>query len=135
MRTCYEGLMIFLLVLQSPSIDAQDIEEENERREELQKKVFAVEALSQTQLHTGLFISLFRTCHVHESLDKDLFQFFKEGPPEGFGNGKRVVVVGAGISGLAAADMLVDQGFDVTILEGSDRVGGRIVTYRFVKNY
>src|SRR4051794_37468511 len=38
----------------------------------------------------------------------------------------RVVVVGAGFAGLAAADALVARGFDVLVLEARDRVGGRV---------
>ncbi|NWI57805.1 OXLA oxidase, partial [Calyptomena viridis] len=41
-----------------------------------------------------------------------------------------VVVVGAGIGGLTAAKLLRDAGHEVTILETSGRVGGRILTYR-----
>jgi hypothetical protein len=41
-----------------------------------------------------------------------------------------VIVVGAGISGLVAAQLLKDEGHKVTILESSNRVGGRIQTYR-----
>jgi monoamine oxidase len=37
-----------------------------------------------------------------------------------------VIVIGAGAAGLAAAERLVASGCDVTILEASDRVGGRI---------
>jgi len=37
-----------------------------------------------------------------------------------------VVVVGAGLAGLTAADELVRAGRDVLVLEGRDRVGGRI---------
>ena len=39
-----------------------------------------------------------------------------------------VVVVGAGLAGLAAARYLTGRGIPVTVLEGSDAVGGRIRT-------
>ncbi|MDX2141770.1 MAG: NAD(P)/FAD-dependent oxidoreductase [Rhodospirillaceae bacterium] len=41
-----------------------------------------------------------------------------------------VVVVGAGLSGLNAAWILSDAGYDVAVLEGSQRVGGRAWTTR-----
>lgn len=37
----------------------------------------------------------------------------------------RIVVIGAGISGLVTSRMLVRAGVDVTVLEAADRVGGR----------
>ncbi|QIH10310.1 NAD(P)-binding protein [Pseudomonas sp. BIOMIG1BAC] len=43
---------------------------------------------------------------------------------------KTVLVIGAGISGLAAARMLHTAGYRVTVIEGRDRVGGRIWTNR-----
>ncbi len=39
-----------------------------------------------------------------------------------------VLVIGAGISGLAAAKNLSDQGYQVTVLEARDRIGGRVWT-------
>ena len=42
----------------------------------------------------------------------------------------RVIVVGAGMSGLAAARTLQDRGLLVIVLEGSDRIGGRVFTNR-----
>lgn len=49
---------------------------------------------------------------------------------ENFGAGKSVVVLGAGISGLVAAYELEQRGFDVTLLEARQRVGGRAWTVR-----
>ena len=37
-----------------------------------------------------------------------------------------VIIVGAGMSGLSAALVLQDQGIDVLVLEGKNRVGGRV---------
>src|SRR4051812_39624216 len=43
---------------------------------------------------------------------------------------RRVVVIGAGLSGLTAALDLRDAGWDVVVLEARDRVGGRVLTLR-----
>jgi monoamine oxidase len=44
-------------------------------------------------------------------------------------NGRRVVVVGAGFAGLAAAHELATAGYDVTVIEARNRVGGRVITF------
>jgi len=43
--------------------------------------------------------------------------------------GKRVVVIGAGFGGLACAHELIAAGFDVTVIEARDRVGGRVLSF------
>lgn len=43
---------------------------------------------------------------------------------------KKIVVIGAGMAGLVAASLLKQAGHRVTILEASERVGGRIYTIR-----
>ena len=44
--------------------------------------------------------------------------------------GRRVVVLGAGLAGLVAADELTKAGFEVVILEARSRPGGRVFTMR-----
>lgn len=47
----------------------------------------------------------------------------------------RVIVIGAGLAGLNAAFLLEQQGVDVLVLEGNDRVGGRVYTHRDGSSY
>ena len=49
---------------------------------------------------------------------------------KGSGNGKSVVILGAGIAGLVAAHELKQAGYDVTVLEARERVGGRVWSIR-----
>ncbi|HAD11253.1 MAG TPA: amine oxidase [Saprospirales bacterium] len=58
--------------------------------------------------------SLLASCHPDDANFKD----------------KSVIVIGAGIAGLAAARKLKDNGFQVTVLEAQDRVGGRLRSNR-----
>jgi monoamine oxidase len=44
----------------------------------------------------------------------------------------KVLVIGAGLSGLGAALALQDAGLDVRVIEGRDRVGGRVLSHRNV---
>ncbi|TFJ97666.1 scavenger receptor cysteine-rich type 1 protein M130-like protein [Platysternon megacephalum] len=59
---------------------------------------------------------------------EELVYIAKNGLEKGC-HSKKVVIIGAGISGLTAAKLLQDAGCKVLILEASDRVGGRIMTY------
>jgi len=49
-------------------------------------------------------------------------------PPGSDSHKADVLVLGAGIAGLAAARSLVDNGFSVIVLEGRERIGGRMWT-------
>ena len=67
-----------------------------------------------------------------------LFNFLRQGLPERNSKGKKIIIVGAGISGLTAGYLLKKAGHNVVILEASNRAGGRIQTYRsliFIKFY
>lgn len=50
--------------------------------------------------------------------------------PPGSGRGRKVVILGAGISGLVSAYELRRAGWDVTVLEARERIGGRVWTLR-----
>jgi len=41
----------------------------------------------------------------------------------------KIIILGAGLSGLAAGKMLTEKGFDVTILEARNRTGGRVFSH------
>lgn len=45
-----------------------------------------------------------------------------------------VGIIGAGVSGLYIGMMLESLGIKYEIMEGSDRIGGRLFTYNFPKN-
>jgi isorenieratene synthase len=49
------------------------------------------------------------------------------GPP---GERRRVAVIGGGIAGISAADTLARRGFEVTLLEKNDYLGGKIGAWR-----
>ena len=42
---------------------------------------------------------------------------------------RRIVIIGGGVAGLSAARQMDSFGFDVIVLEGRNRVGGRVTTY------
>lgn len=70
---------------------------------------------------------------VHAFLERNgfinfgIFKRLKPLPAKKYG---KVIVIGAGIAGLAAAQQLQQFGLEVIVLEARDRVGGRIATFR-----
>ncbi len=43
-----------------------------------------------------------------------------------------VIIIGAGLSGLTAALLLQESGVNVQVIEGRDRIGGRVLSYRSI---
>ncbi len=62
--------------------------------------------------------------------EREALEIIDRGLPLVPGKRKRVIVVGAGMAGLAAASALVRAGHDPVVLEARQRVGGRVYTMR-----
>ena len=60
---------------------------------------------------------------------QEYLQLFHKGLPKTT-QPKKVIIVGAGMAGLVAADILLNAGHNPVILEAQHRVGGRILTLR-----
>ncbi|XP_012272310.1 lysine-specific histone demethylase 1A [Orussus abietinus] len=63
----------------------------------------------------------------HGFINFGVFKRLKPIPSKKLG---KVIVIGAGIAGLAAAQQMQQFGLEVIVLEARDRVGGRIATFR-----
>ncbi|KAK0082999.1 hypothetical protein PV325_009529 [Microctonus aethiopoides] len=63
----------------------------------------------------------------HGFINFGVFKRLKSLPSKKLG---KVIVIGAGIAGLAAAQQMQQFGLEVIVLEARDRVGGRIATFR-----
>lgn len=63
----------------------------------------------------------------HGFINFGVFKRLKPLPVKKLG---KVIVIGAGIAGLAAAQQMQQFGLEVIVLEARDRVGGRIATFR-----
>lgn len=67
---------------------------------------------------------------IHSPLTESfMLSLIRKGLPK-TASPKRIVIVGAGMAGLVSASLLKEAGHHVTILEGSDRIGGRVMTLR-----
>ncbi len=68
----------------------------------------------------GAYIGDNGHCSVNPFVGKEDFEFSQNG------NGRNVVIVGAGVAGLTAAELLAKRNFNVTVLEKNSVAGGQI---------
>lgn len=59
-------------------------------------------------------------CAVNPFVGSEDFKFANDG------NGRMVLVIGSGPAGLTAAELLAKRGFEVTVAEKSDKLGGQV---------
>ena len=59
-------------------------------------------------------------CSVNPFVGRERTEMLKNG------NGRKVVVIGAGPAGLTASELLAKRGFDVTVIEKNSTVGGQL---------
>jgi monoamine oxidase len=65
----------------------------------------------------------------YDALVQDYLEVIENGLPKSAGT-RDIVIIGAGVSGLVAGTLLREAGHNVKIIEASQRVGGRVKTFR-----
>ena len=63
-------------------------------------------------------------CSVNPTVGSER-EYYTEGLEKN-GNGRKIVIAGAGCAGLTAAGILAERGFDVTVLEKEEKAGGQL---------
>ena len=71
-------------------------------------------------MYTNAYVGMHSECAVNPFVGKEGVEIIKDG------NGRKVAVIGAGPAGLVCSEILADRGFDVTLVEKSDKAGGQI---------
>ncbi len=116
-----EGIQDFVALGRPHIADAHWVEKVQSGREEEVKRCICCLNCIET-MYKGAFNGGHLTCAVNPTVgnEKTYYNIKKDG------NGKKVVVIGAGVAGLTSAEILAKRGFDVTVLEKEDIPGGQI---------
>ena len=75
-----------------------------------------------------IFIILFITAFI-------LYIFINTNTNTNKNPSKTVIVIGSGMAGMTSAELLLNNGYSVTILEANDRIGGRTYTNNNIFSY
>ncbi len=72
-------------------------------------------------MQNNAYIGYHGECAVNPFVGKEDVELVQNG------KGRKAVVIGAGAGGMTAADLLAQRGFDVTLIEKSDKAGGQLL--------
>ena len=72
-------------------------------------------------MQENAFIGSHGRCSVNPYVGRESFEFPKDGA------GKTAVIIGAGVAGLMAAELMAKRGFKTIVLEKKNRVGGQML--------
>ena len=114
-----EGVQDFIALGRPQIADPYWVNKVAEGREEDIKRciccLYCIESMQE-----NAYIGSHGHCSVNPFVGKETFEFPKDGA------GKTAVIIGAGVAGLTAAELMAKRGFRTVVLEKSSNVGGQI---------
>ncbi|MFV0466585.1 MAG: FAD-dependent oxidoreductase [Lachnospiraceae bacterium] len=120
-RQLEEGMQDFVALGRPHIADAHWVEKVQSGREDEVKRCICCLNCMET-MYYGAFSGKPANCAVNPTIGKE--KIYYNLPKDG--NGRRIVIIGAGVAGLAAAELLAKRGFDVVVLEKEAVPGGQI---------
>ncbi len=116
-----DGIQDFVALGRPHIADAHWVEKvQNDREDEVKRCICCLNCIE--TMYKGAFTGRAGYCSVNPTVGKEKEYYDVKYD----GNGRKVVVVGAGVSGLTSAEILAKRGFDVIVLEKEALPGGQI---------